>query len=143
MHTAEESAPAAQRSGGIARTVVLIGEASLTAVALGVGIGFWASSRKASDDADSLTRKLQAAGGSCGGMVPANFTAACSALSDARDRQRNHEKVAIAGFIGAGVGAAATVTTFLLWKPSPSSTALGVNFTPLAKGGALELRGRF
>lgn len=52
--------------------------------------------------------------------------------------------LALAGFIGAGVGAAATVATFLLWKPAPKNQA-ALRVTPVASPRALGLGvvGRF
>jgi hypothetical protein len=139
----EETAPVTQNSSGSARTVVLIAEASLTAVALGVGIGFWVSSKNAGDDAETLRSNLRATGGSCKKPVPTIFVMSCTALEDATHREEDHADIATGAFITAGVGAVATAATWLLWKPTPSSAALGVNVTPLAKGGALELHGHF
>ncbi len=140
LRGSEQGAPA--RSSGVpARTVVLIAEASLTAVALGVGIGFLVSSKGAGHDVEVLQDGL-GEGNPCLNP-PQEKVAACSALKEAIDRKKDHEQIAVGGFVAAGVGAVATVSTWLLWKPSPSSAALGVNVTPLAKGGALELRGRF
>jgi hypothetical protein len=124
-----------------ARTVVLIAEATLTAAALGVGIGFLASSRDAADDAEVLRSRLSST--ACGGNPAPNVAMECAALVDANAREKDHERVAIGAFITAGAGAVATVATLLLWNPSRSGAALGVNVTPMAKGGALELRGRF
>lgn len=62
-------------------------------------------------------------------------------LTAERNQQAN---LALAGFIGAGVGAAATVATFLLWKPAPKNQA-SVRVTPVAAPRTLGLGvvGRF
>jgi hypothetical protein len=137
---AEPSEPAPS-SGLSARTIVLIAEAALTVAGIGVGIGFIESSRHAAQDAE-VARSGLPNRSACNNPTP-DVRRKCAELVDANDRENLHEKIATGAFITAGASAAAMVTTYFLWKPSPDGAALGVSVTPTARGGALELRGRF
>jgi len=131
---------------GSARTVVLIGEAAFTVIALGAGVFFTLQKGDSEDEIDKAHAELEAGNhdASVCRSPPENAKHACSELStltEQRDRQAN---LALAGFIGAGVGAAATLATFLLWKPAPKAQA-ALRVTPVAAPKTLGLGvvGRF
>ena len=54
----------------------------------------------------------------------------CTALNSALDDRRRDQNLAVAGFIGAGVGAAALVATAFLWKPA-TNTETGPAVAPV------------
>lgn len=157
---ATEPAPGQSSAGGSAsasldsakpgstRTIVLIGEAAFTTVALGAGIFFTIQKGKSQDEidaADAELTKLSGSGNVCAkaslSEQERDYCGQLESLTDQRNRQAN---LALAGFIGAGVGAAATVATFLLWKPAPKNQAT-LRVTPVASPRALGLGvvGRF
>lgn len=157
---ATEPAPGQSSAGGSAsasldsakpgstRTIVLIGEAAFTAVALGAGIFFTIQKGNSQDEidaADAELTKLSGAGNVCAkaslSEQERDYCGQLESLTDQRNRQAN---LALAGFIGAGVGAAATVATFLLWKPAPKNQA-ALRVTTVASPRALGLGvvGRF
>jgi len=145
----DESTPdsGASGGGGSARTYVLIGEGAFTAIALGAGVFFTLKKGGDQDDIDAAQSDLdKLGGGSASSCNPpaAGAADACSRLSDAVSSRDDHGKLATIGFIGVGVGAAATIATFLLWKPEQKSAA-SLRLTPFAGAGnaGLAAFGRF
>jgi hypothetical protein len=130
-------------TGVSARSVVLITEASLTAVALGVGIGFQVRARDAKADGDAIEARLPPGNSVCNSSLLLQVARDCKALEDARRRQGDHQTIGNIALVTAAGGAIATVATWILWKPAPDGAAVGVNLTPTTGGGALELHGRF
>lgn len=130
------------------RTIVLIGEAAFTAVALGAGIFFTIQKGKSQDEIDAADAELTKASGSGNVCAKASLSDQeqdyCGQLESLTDQRNQQANLALAGFIGAGVGAAATVATFLLWKPAPKNQA-ALRVTPVASPRALGLGvvGRF
>jgi hypothetical protein len=149
---AESPAPAdrgAKRSGGVpARTVVLIAETVVTAASLGVGIYFLARrdpDNAKVDEAKSYIDdpKNNYPPGACATATYENDPN-CSQLHDLEDQRTRDGKITLFGFVGAGLGAGATVATYLLWKPKRSpESALFV--APVLAPGTLGVgaRGRF
>lgn len=135
---------------GSARTAVLIGEAAFTVVALGAGIFFAIKADKSQgevDDANAELKKLGYAGkDAClGDSLTKAAEETCAQLPTLTDQRNRDVNLTRAGFIGAGVGAVATVATFFLWKPASSKTGTRVRVTPVATRDAygLGLSGRF
>jgi tetratricopeptide (TPR) repeat protein len=128
------SAPA----GSHARTYVLIGEAAMSVGALALGIGYTV----AASSKDSQAADYQAALGrnGCGSNLLTR-PPACDDLKSTLEDARNDRFVATVGFIGAGVGAAATAATFILWPAARAKVAI----TPLAvpRVAGLSVAGRF
>ena len=131
------------------RTVVLIGEGAVTFAGLGVGIGFTVARGNASSRADdaqaAIDRKTGNPGdpSACTNASP-DVQTSCDNLTSALSDKDNDGKLATVGFIGAGVGAAATIATWLLWKPAARQHALAVTMQPVAGGGLLGgVSGRF
>lgn len=132
---------------GSARTIVLVSELAFTAVALGAGVYFTLEKGKSQDQIDAANAELDQQVGTGDSICQKPTKAAensCGQLPDLTDQRNRSANLALAGFIGAGVGAAATLTTFLLWKPAPRNTAR-VQFTPVAAPRAfgLGMSGRF
>lgn len=108
-----------------ARTVVLVGESAVTLAALGVGVGFLIAKSSAADRVrraqgavDSVLTGSDAA--ACRTPSSASVSEACSELADAASRYDTARHISTIGLVGASVGAAATLLTFVLW---PASTA--------------------
>ena len=131
-----------------ARTATLIGEGVVTLAGLGVGIGFSLAASSQSSRADDARKSIdQTLGGrsdsSCFNPAP-SVADACNALRDANTAHGRDTTIAAVGFIAAGVGAAAAVATWFLWRPAPSTkTALSFGATPLAGGAYWTARGTF
>ncbi len=96
------------------RTVAIITGAGLTAVALGVGIGFLVDAGSADSNASDLRSQAVKEVGTNG--CAANPDASvCVALHDANDHASRSRTVSTVGFVGAGVFAVATVGAVLFW----------------------------
>jgi hypothetical protein len=120
------------------RTYVLAGEAAFTVAAFGVGIGFWMAQSTAADRVDRVQEVLDAQGGSvCQG--PGTKPDTCSELSDAIDDYYRLRRFSTWGFAGAGVGAAATILTFVLWPSAPAAPRVQAT----ASGTWLGVEGQF
>lgn len=133
---------------GSARTLVLVGELAFTAVALGAGVFFTIQKNDSQDEIDAANLELTKLSGSgskvCNSPAPGDEKNYCDQLKELTDQRNRQQNLALAGFVGAGVGAAATLATFLLWKPAPKSQA-ALRVTPLATPHTLGLGavGRF
>jgi hypothetical protein len=125
-----------------AKTWVLIGEAAVAAAGIGVGIGYLSAASAAQTRIDDANRYIDLAsnGMGCAGMPTPTLMADCDALATALNDHRRDTSFAIAGFVGAGVGAAAFVTTLVVWKTSPRE-ASSMRVTPMlaAGGGGISL----
>ena len=120
-----------------ARTYVLAGEAAFTVAALGVGIGFWMAQNTAADRVDRLQSVLDGmSADACGNNPPPE---SCNELTSAIDDYDRARRFSTLGFAGAGVGAAATILTFVLWPSSPVAPRVQAT----ASGTWLGVDGRF
>lgn len=134
-----------QANGGGARSslkpAIVIGGAALTAVALGVGIGFGVDHASAKSDANELSDKLGNDGCSRDPNDPN-----CRKLSDAVDREERSGQIATIGFVAAGIFGVATLSTYLLWSEDkahgPPPAAVGLAHLPGA-GAAIQVSGAF
>lgn len=133
--------PEAVGGGTSARTPVVIGGAALTAVALGVGVAFGLKANSASDDAESLSKKIRGVvvgngggGGESACESPAVLVSAdCATLGSKVDAARSARTTAKVAFIAGGVLGVGTLATYLLWPRSSSSSAL--SFAPWHSAG--------
>jgi hypothetical protein len=142
VRPAEAAAPPRpERAGVSARTVVLIGEASLTAVALGLGVGFHLSANGAESDAETLRSRVPG-NSACDPQLP-TLPLACTELQQANQREKDHRLISQVALATAAAGAAATVVTWIFWKPASRDSTLGVSPTMTASAGGVELWGRF
>ncbi len=130
-----DAAPAKKPSWFGAREAVLLGEGVFAVAGVVVGtVAVVNYSRADRDRVDALSR----AGGSCSTPHPTDsVVAACNdVFADANARQRGAQ-VALGGFIGAGVGAAAFVTTWLLWPKRHAAETANVRVVPGLFGGSI------
>ena len=116
------------------RTIVLVGEASLFAAAVGTGIVF-SLARSSADKRYQIANQtvLDAVGGSDeGGSACSMPRPGCSELDDARqDRDRAHATpFALGGFAAAGVSAVAFGLTYWLWPRSSAPVELRAAAAP-------------
>lgn len=131
------------------RTIVLVGEASLFAAGLGTGIIFSVARSSADERYDRANQSVldQVGGADPGGTAcsPPDPLAGCAELERARqDRDKAREEagsIALAGFIAAGVSAAAFGVTWWLWPNQSAPAEASVGFAPGRVD--LALRGRF
>ncbi len=133
--TPDRAPPADAGKGLSTRTIVIGAEAVVTLAALGVGIGYTVakgSAQSRADDAQAAINRVSTTNDACANPTT-ELASPCSDLVTALDDKQSAGNLATVGFIGAGVGAAATVATFLLWKPAKSTTTVSV--APLPGGG--------
>jgi hypothetical protein len=128
-------------AGSSAKTWVLIGEAAVAAAGLGIGVGYLAAARAAQTRVDEANSHIASTSSTtaCGDPPPV-IRVECENLSTAFSDRRRDNSVALAGFVGAGVGASAFVATLILWK-TPSRQRSGLFVTPrwVAGGGGLTI----
>jgi hypothetical protein len=137
------SSHASDQPSSSAKLYFLIGESVLTVAGLGVGIGGQLAASSASDRVASAQRRIDdVAVGDGSACNRAELSGACSDLHSAITDHDNALTLSEIGFIGAGVGAAALVTTWLAY-PDSTSTASGVRVRPVASFGRVGLVGSF
>jgi hypothetical protein len=121
----------------VTRTVVLVGEAAFFAAALGTGVGFSIAKSAASDRIQTANQQLSGKDDSaCSAAMP---PPGCAELSEAVQDRTRDGTIATAGFIAAGVSAAAFGLTYWLWPEAPARLSAGA-----APGGVeLSIGGRF
>lgn len=123
-------APAADRAAAPsspvhARTWVLVAEGAVTAISLGVGVGFTMSASSADGRADDARTSIASSApnpdGACTAPTP-SVASTCDDLSKAVSDAKSDRGIATAGFVGAGVGAAAFAATWFFWPKAPAAT---------------------
>jgi hypothetical protein len=137
--------PEPERSTSSAKLYLMIGESVLTAAGLGVAIGYAVARGAATNRIDTAQGRIESAGSGNPAVceAPSSQVAdACSELSTAVD---DHDRAALLsqiGFVTAGVGAAALLTTWLVY-PSSRTRVSGFSVQPVAGFGRLGVIGRF
>ncbi len=125
-----------RRSSGV-RTAVLVGEAVLSAVGVGIGAGFGLARPGAA-------RRVHAAQANVPGdsQVCANDAqGACAELGDSIATYRRDVHLETIGFAGAGVAAGLFAATWAFWPSARAEPAITVH--PAAGGAVLSARGMF
>jgi hypothetical protein len=122
--------PTATLSGGSssARTWTLIGEGAVAAAGLAVGVGYLIVGNAADQKLDDAKSRIDLIGGSCAAPTP-NIQRDCATLASSNEDPDHDRTLATGGFVAAGVGAVALVTTWLLWKTDGGSA---VSVSPIA-----------
>jgi hypothetical protein len=131
--------------GSSTKTIVLIGGAAFTVVALATGIGFTVYKGRRQEEVDQAQAVVdgdQANPGKCPSSNSATQDA-CDALPDLIDQRDQASTFATVGFIAAGVGAVATVATYFLWNPEPERSTARFGVAPIPGGAALGVSGSF
>lgn len=134
------SEPEPEASSNVARTVVLIGSATLAVAGVGWGIAFTRAADMKADKAGALKDELRDDQRCAGATKHPD----CGALYDAANGEHKYRNLALGSFVAGGVFAAATVGTWFLWKPSSEAPkAVGFGVAPTASGWALRASGSF
>ncbi len=124
-----EPPPAQPRkhAGSVARTVVVVSEVVITAAGLGVGAGFLLNQNSIDHRSAALNRELSEIAISgpqdasvCEMPAAATTAAKCSEFRQTLVDSKQARDLAIVGFVGAGVGAVATLITLIVWNSSGS-----------------------
>jgi hypothetical protein len=129
-----------------AKLYVMIGESVLTAAGLGVGIGYAVARGSATERINAAQARIDAAApdnpdGACR-MPEGELVGACSDFTAALDDHDRAARLSQIGFVTAGIGAAALLTTWLIYPSSPAH-ASGISLSPLAGLGRIGVIGRF
>jgi len=136
------------RDGGSSKTklYLMISESVLTVAGLGVGIGYAVARGSATERIDSAQARIDAGSpenpAACGGTPDPAVGEACADLSVAL---KDHDRAATwsqVGFVSAGVGAVALLTTWLVY-PSPRAHSSQFSLLPAAGLGRVGVVGRF
>lgn len=143
------SAPAALTAdndkSSSAKLYLMIGESVLTAAGLGVGIGYAVARGAATERVDAAQSQIDAAAPGDPAACATPDSVLSGACSDLTTAQRDHDRAVLLsqiGFVTAGVGAAALLTTWLVY-PSARARTSGLSVVPVAGLGRFGLIGRF
>lgn len=125
------------------RTIVLIGEASLFAAALGTGVFFSVARSSANTryERANATVLSQLDEGDDPVGACAQALEGCVELGEASNDRTQAGRIAAGGFIAAGVSAAAFGLTYFLW--SRAEAPVSVAATPRSGGFSLAVSGHF
>ena len=133
-----------ERGSPSAKLYLMIGESVLTVAGLGVGFGYAAARGSATENINSALARIEAAAPddptSC--ESPDTAVDGCSELTTALADHDRAELLSRIGFVTAGVGAAALLTTWLIY-PNPRTRASGFTVLPVAGLGRFGVIGRF
>ncbi|MEZ4373788.1 MAG: hypothetical protein R3B07_23405 [Polyangiaceae bacterium] len=110
-----------ESTGSSLKVPVLIAEGVVTLAGLGLGIGFTLQANKASEEADQALADINQKDPErqCS-SDSASVQSACAQLADFKQQEFDAKDIATVGFVTAGVGAAALITTWLLWPEADS-----------------------
>jgi len=140
--SSERPSVPARRSS--AKLYWLVGESVVTAAGLALGIGYAVAGASARDRVQAAQSRIDAAApgnpGAC--SSPGTLSQACTDLHTAIDDHDRDGTLSTVGFVAGGVGAAALVTTWLVY-PSATSDGARASVEPFVGLGALGVRGRF
>ena len=121
-------------------TVVALGSAAV--VAAGLGVGFGIAATKEADDAQSVQNEIRPGsawtGSKCFGTGAPTL---CTQLKGDVDANRAYWATSVASYVGAGVLGAASLATWMLWKPK--SGAIAARPTLGVQGGGLVVGGQW
>ena len=121
-----------------ARTIVLIGGATLSGVALGVGVIFGIKTVHDGQNADAYRGALpfNTNPSPCVDTASSQDATNCAKLRDALGTQSTDRSIAVGALVSGGVLGAATVATALLWPRRPGAAAArSVSVAPLGQLG--------
>jgi hypothetical protein len=123
VKSADSRVPAApvrdERSGSGTRTVVLASEGLVSLAGLAIGIGYLFAATSADEQVGSYQARLHAVPVQPPCMAPVgSLEQDCRGLHSALSDAERDRTISAVGFVGAGVGVAALVTTLLVWKAS-------------------------
>ncbi|HEX4476229.1 MAG TPA: hypothetical protein VH142_14185 [Polyangiaceae bacterium] len=129
-----EAAPAKKPSWFGAREAVLLGEGVFAVAGATMGTVFVVKYAQENRYYDAELKYVDSLGSDCSKPVQPNL--ACTNLGNSVSARQLDAGLALGGFIGAGVGAAAFVTTWLLW-PKHHAESASVRVVPGLFGGSV------
>ena len=137
--------PSADSKHSSAKLYLMLGESLLTAAGLAVGNGYEIAEASANDRVSAAQGRIDRASqgdvAACGSPDIA-LAGECSALHDAIDDHNRASLLSTTGFVTAGVGAAALLTTWIIY-PDGRRGSSGVALQAVAGLGHVGLVGRF
>ena len=120
---------------------LMVGESAFTVAGLALGVGYRLAESSASDRISAAQGRIDQNGGAC----PSTSSLVASACSDLRTAIDDHDRALVlstVGFVSAGVGAAALITTWLVY-PNARGESVALVLQPVAGLGRVGLVGRF
>jgi tetratricopeptide (TPR) repeat protein len=114
-------------------TALIVGGAAVTVAAASLGLAFVALSNGKASDADESLAQLKRDTGSAAPCANGQNPGPCRDLKGLNEESDAFSRVAFAGFLGAGIVAAATAT-YAFW-PTKSSSRGDVRVTPVVSHG--------
>jgi hypothetical protein len=124
---------------------LMLGESAVTVAGLALGVGYALAESSARDRArsaqDHIDSAAQGNSGACNSADP-SLSGPCSELRGAIADHDRDVNVSTVGFVCAGVGAAALVTTWLAY-PTRAADSAGASVQPVLSLGRVGLQGRF
>jgi hypothetical protein len=136
--------PAAAPRKPSAKVYLLLGESAVTVAGLALGVGYAlaeSSARNRVQAAQSqIDQTAKGDGGACN--TPGPLSGTCAELRTAIDDHDRDATVSTVGFVCAGVGAAALLTTWLAY-PNPRADSARPAVQPIIAFGHIGVRGQF
>jgi tetratricopeptide (TPR) repeat protein len=120
-------------------TVIALGSGAV--VAAGFGVGFALAAQNRASDFRAVGNEVDATKVGCTGGGGSSL--ACMRLSDDLEANRRDSAIATAAYVGAGVLAATSVATWLLWRPDRQQAAVLVRPVVGARSAGLEVGGHW
>jgi hypothetical protein len=131
--------------GSSPKLYLLLGESAVTVAGLALGIGYGLAESSARDRVQAAQGRIDQAAqdntGACS-TPGSSLGSACTDLRTAIDDHDRDATLSTVGFVAAGVGAAALLTTWLVY-PSRRSDSSGPSAQPVVALGRIGLQGRF
>ncbi len=124
------------------RTWAVVAEGSLTAVALGVGIGFGLRANSLQNDAQASADSLRGTSR----FACSNNAASCTTIASSYSDRDDAARFSTIGFVAGGVLGIATLATLLLWPSSHAAPKTGMLYSVSPTVGSstgLTLHGAF
>jgi hypothetical protein len=143
LASAPARADARPKAGMSPKAYLLIGESAVTVAGLALGIGYTLaeSSARSRVQADQSQIDSAALGNGACGSPDSSISGACSDLRTSIDAHDRDATLSTVGFVCAGVGAAALLTT---WFAYPNRTdSAGLTVQPVVALGRIGVRGAF
>jgi len=135
-----ESRERAEGGASRAKWITVVALGSATVVAAGFGVGFGIAAANKASDVQNL-QNSPASAWSSSRCYGASASPLCTQVKDDVDANRAYWTVSAASYVGAGVLGAASLATWMLWKPK--SGAIAARPVLGAQGGGLVVDGRW
>jgi hypothetical protein len=98
-------------------------------LAAGVGVGFAIAARQQASNAQTISTTIDPNGTGTACYGAAGSSASCVTFNDDTQAAKRNWTISIASYVGAGVLGAASLATWMLWRPT-SPAKVGVRMAP-------------